>query len=139
MLKSFCSLGKFSTPLFIMDAGLDERHPHHEDREAHEDRITELQKMFSSLRALRVLRGQNSYFSLRLRGARTFVVRRMEKRSSTDARQLFAEQHIDHSCAADTGFHQHHSGVITDYFSDYLTVTPERMFAHLPEDSGCRV
>src|SRR6266436_1697532 len=95
--------------------------------------------MFSSLRALGVLRGQNSYFSLRLRGARTFVVRRMEKRSSTDARQLFAEQHIDNTCAADTRFHQHHSGVITDNFSDDLSDTPERMLAHLSEDSGSRV
>jgi hypothetical protein len=53
---------------------------------------------------------------------------------SADARQLFTEQYIDHPRAADTGFHQHHAGVITDDFSDNLGVAPERMFAHLPED-----
>ena len=30
-------------------------------------------------------------------------------------------------------------GMITDDFSDHLSVTPERMFTHLPEDGRCGV
>ena len=66
-------------------------------------------------------------------------VSRIEERSSANPRQLLAEQHVDDPRAADTRFHQHHPGVITDDFSDDLSVTPKRMFAHLPEDSRCRV
>ena len=64
-------------------------------------------------------------------GRQDLVDERLKNYFLADARQLFAEQHIDHSCAADTGFHQHHAGVIIDDFSDDLGVAPERMFAHL--------
>jgi hypothetical protein len=51
-----------------MDAAHDERYSHHEDREGHEDRMTEkasnLKKMFFFLRALRVLRGDTDFFLL---------------------------------------------------------------------------
>ena len=66
-------------------------------------------------------------------------VSRIEERSSANARQLLAEQHVDDPRAADTRFHQHHPGVITDDFSDDVSVTPEKMLAHLPEYSRCRV
>ena len=66
-------------------------------------------------------------------------VSRIEERSSANPRQLLAEQHVDDPRTADTGFHQHHPGMITDDFSDHLSVTPERMFTHLPEDGRCGV
>src|SRR5262245_65839182 len=53
---------------------------------------------------------------------------------SADTRQLLAEQHIDDPCAANAGFHQDHSRMIADDFPDDLSVTPERMFAHLSEE-----
>ena len=45
--------------------------------------------------------------------------------SSANPWQLFAEQHIDNPRAANAGFHQHHSGMIADDFSDDLSVTSE--------------
>jgi hypothetical protein len=50
----------------VENLALSRRFRHHEDREGHEDRITEmesnLEKIFSFLRALRVLRGGNLFF-----------------------------------------------------------------------------
>ena len=56
-------------------------------------------------------------------GPRTVLIHeRVNNHFSTDARQLFAEQHIDNPGAADTGFHQYHSLVIADDFADDLSV-----------------
>ena len=60
---------------------------------------------------------------------------RIEERSSANPRQLLAEQHVDDPRAADTRFHQHHFGVIAEILRD-SSVTPERMFAHLPQSAA---
>jgi hypothetical protein len=60
MLKSFRSLRKFFRVSIVRDTPFDERLSHHEGREGHEDRITEMasnQKNVLFLRALRALRG----------------------------------------------------------------------------------
>ena len=56
----------------------------------------------------------------------------------TNARQLFAEHHVQHPCSTNLRLHQHHARVVGDHLSDHRGILAQGMLCIWCSTAGAR-